>query len=220
MKLPAHLLPAAVSACLLFASGVVQADVYRTVDLKTGAVTYTNIPRQAGVRYQLVLRDNSVSEPARSVPKGVSTGAGSRGAPLTYNWAEKSKLFSNHIAAAAKANNLEPALIRAVISAESAFNPFAESTAGAVGLMQLMPGTAQRYGVANRRDPAQSIHGGARYLRDLLQMFNNNLPLALAAYNAGEHAVVRYGNRIPPYAETINYVPRVLRYYYQFRTPA
>lgn len=219
MKLPSPLLPAAVTACLLFASGAVQADVYRTVDLKTGAVTYTNIPRQAGVRYQLVLRENSVSEP---VPSGTrrTAAAGSRGARLTYSWAEKSKLFSNHIAAAAKANNLEPALIRAVISAESAFNPFAESTAGAVGLMQLMPGTAQRYGVANRRDPAQSIHGGARYLRDLLKMFNNNLPLALAAYNAGEHAVVRYGNRIPPYAETINYVPRVLRYYYQFRTPA
>jgi len=220
MKLPASFLSAAVTACLLFAGSAVQADVYRTVDLKTGAVTYTNIPRQAGVRYQLVLRDNSVSEPVRSAPKSVSTGAGTGAAPLTYSWAEKSRMFSNHIAAAAKANNLEPALIRAVISAESAFNPFAESTAGAVGLMQLMPGTAERYGVANRRDPAQSIHGGARYLRDLLQMFNNNLPLALAAYNAGEHNVVRYGNRIPPFAETRDYVPRVLRFYYQYRSAA
>ena len=208
----------ALVACTLFASAAAQADVYRTVDLKTGAVTYTNIPRQSGMRYQLVLREGSVSEPVSGDRTAGVRGTGSRGASLTYSWAEKSKLFSNHIAAAAKANNLEPALIRAVISAESAFNPFAESTAGAVSLMQLMPGTAQRYGVSNRRDPAQSIHGGARYLRDLLQMFNNNIPLALAAYNAGEDAVIRHGNRIPPYRETIDYVPRVMRYYMQFRT--
>lgn len=220
MRLSTPLLSATAAVCALLVSFAAQADLYRTVDLKTGAVTYTNIPRQSGVRYQLVLREGSVSEPVAGSRNPGTRNAGSRGAPLTYSWAEKSKLFSNHIAAAAKANNLEPALIRAVISAESAFNPFAESTAGAVGLMQLMPGTAQRYGVSNRRDPAQSIHGGARYLRDLLQMFNNNLPLALAAYNAGENAVMRHGNRIPPFAETINYVPRVLRFYYQYRISA
>ena len=203
------------AAAALAASFAAHADIYRTTDLKTGAVTYTNIARPVGGNYKLVLREGFVSEPVISGGR-----AQARGVPLTFSWAEKSKLFARHIAEAAKATAVEPALIRAVISAESAFNPFAESTAGAVGLMQLMPGTAQRYGVANRRDPAQNIHGGARYLRDLLQMFNNNIPLALAAYNAGEDAVIRYGNRIPPYRETIDYVPRVMRYYVQFRSAA
>ena len=83
--------------------------------------------------------------------------------------------------------------------------------------MQLMPGTAKRYGVKNRLDPAQNIHGGARYLRDLQDMFDDNLQLVLAAYNAGEQAVMRYGNRIPPYRETAAYVPRVLQFYRKYR---
>ena len=89
---------------------------------------------------------------------------------------------------------------------------------GAARLMQLMPDTAKRYGVKNRLDPAQSIHGGARYLRDLIRLFKNDLQLAVAAYNAGENAVVRHGNRIPPYSETMTYVPRVMSYYKKYRT--
>jgi len=121
------------------------------------------------------------------------------------------------IEAAAQASQLEPALIHAVIAAESGYNPSALSPKGAVGLMQLMPQTAKRYSVTNPLDPLQNIQGGARYLRDLLRMFNNDLKLALAAYNAGENAVMKYGNRIPPFPETLAYVPRVLSYYRMYR---
>ena len=112
---------------------------------------------------------------------------------------------------------MDPALIHAVIAVESGYNPSARSSAGAVGLMQLMPGTAKRYGVKNRLDPAQNIHGGARYLRDLQVMFDNNLQLVLAAYNAGEEAVRKYGRRIPPYRETAAYVPKVMQLYRKYR---
>lgn len=112
---------------------------------------------------------------------------------------------------------LESALLHAVISVESRYNPKAVSKKGAAGLMQLMPQTAKRYGVADAFDPAQNLDGGAHYLRDLLRKFNN-ISLALAAYNAGEHAVAKHGNRIPPYRETMDYVPRVLDFYRRYRT--
>ena len=83
--------------------------------------------------------------------------------------------------------------------------------------MQLMPGTAERYGVSNRRDPRANVSGGTRYLRDLLNMFDNNLVLALAAYNAGENAVIRNGHEVPPYIETQTYVRRVLKYYNDYK---
>jgi soluble lytic murein transglycosylase-like protein len=83
--------------------------------------------------------------------------------------------------------------------------------------MQLMPGTAKRYGVKNRLDPEQNIQGGARYLRDLQILFGDNLQLVLAAYNAGEHAVMKYGMRIPPYRETSAYVPKVIQLYRKLR---
>jgi soluble lytic murein transglycosylase-like protein len=86
--------------------------------------------------------------------------------------------------------------------------------------MQLMPDTARRYGVQNIFDPVENIHGGVRYLRDLLAMFNGDMRLALAGYNAGENAVIRAGNRVPPYAETQNYVPKVIDLYHRFRTRA
>jgi soluble lytic murein transglycosylase-like protein len=101
-----------------------------------------------------------------------------------------------------RAYGLESALLHAVISVESSYNPKAVSKAGAAGLMQLMPGTAKRYGVADAFDPAQNLRGGANYLRDLLKLFDSDVSLALAAFNAGEDAVMRYGNRIP-YRETL-----------------
>jgi soluble lytic murein transglycosylase-like protein len=125
--------------------------------------------------------------------------------------------FASSIRSVARTVGIEPALIYAVVQAESAFDPNAVSPKGAVGLMQLMPATARRYGVENRRDPMQNLHGGARYLRDLLIEFRD-LRLALAAYNAGENAVRKYGNSVPPYAETQQYVKRVQRFYQRFRT--
>jgi hypothetical protein len=126
--------------------------------------------------------------------------------------------YARQIQAAAMANKVDAALIRAVIAVESGFNPSAVSKGGAVGLMQLMPETARRYKVTDRHDPGQNIHGGAQYLRDLLRMFNNDLHLTIAAYNAGEQAVMKYGNRIPPYRGTLAYVPKVMKFYKQYST--
>jgi soluble lytic murein transglycosylase-like protein len=127
--------------------------------------------------------------------------------------------YGSIIETIARTYALESALIHAVVSAESGYNSTAISKKGAAGLMQLMPETAQRYGVTDRFDPVQNLHGGARYLSDLLRMFNGNLSLALAGYNAGENSVVKYGYQIPPYAETRMYVPKVLDLYrkYQLR---
>lgn len=116
----------------------------------------------------------------------------------------------------AKYLRLDPALLKAVMHVESAFDKYAISHKGARGLMQLMPGTARRYGVASVFDPRQNVVGGARYLRDLLQQFNNDTSLALAGYNAGENAVVRH-NGIPPYRETQRYVQKVLVLYKKYR---
>jgi soluble lytic murein transglycosylase-like protein len=194
------LLVSAVSA------GIAHADIYRYVD-SDGAVQFTNVPPDS--RYKVYLKEKKtkpdpVAQTLASEIRYYDEGARSR--------------YSRHIYAAARLTKLEPALIHAVISAESGYNPLARSHKGAAGLMQLMPETAKRYGVKNRLDPAQNIHGGARYLRDLVRMFNNDLQLAVAAYNAGENAVVKFGNRIPPYNETMTYVPRVMSYYKKYRT--
>jgi len=108
---------------------------------------------------------------------------------------------------------LDVALLEAVVGQESGFNPAAVSRAGAVGLMQLMPDTARRFGVLDRFDPEQNLRGGARYLAWLLDHFNQDLDLALAAYNAGEGSVRQHGNRVPPFAETQAYVRAVRQRY-------
>jgi len=116
--------------------------------------------------------------------------------------------FREEVAAAAREFGVEEAIVRAVMHAESAFNPNAISRAGAQGLMQLMPATAERFGVTDAFDPAQNIRGGVRYLAWLLKRFNGDLALAAAGYNAGEGAVDRHGG-VPPYRETQTYVQRV-----------
>ena len=123
--------------------------------------------------------------------------------------------FSPLIAQVARDQQLRPELLHAVVRVESAYNHKAVSSKGAVGLMQLMPATARRYGVKNAEDPRQNLSGGARYLRYLLGLFGNDLSLALAAYNAGENAVIENGRRIPPYPETQAYVRKVLNFYQQ-----
>jgi len=121
--------------------------------------------------------------------------------------------FARHVRDAAKAANVRPELLHALIHAESGYQPGARSPAGAAGLMQLMPGVLRRFNVRDPMDPRQNIHAGARYVRELLDLFGDNVSLVLAAYNAGEHAVIRAGNRIPPFGQTRAFVPKVMALY-------
>ncbi len=185
-------------------AGIAHADIFRYVDAD-GMVHFTNVPQDS--RFKVYLKEKRKPDPVTETL-----------ASEIRHYDDKQRArYTKPIQDAAKDTRLEPALIHAVISAESGYNPFARSRKGAAGLMQLMPETAKRYGVKNRLDPAQNISGGARYLRDLIRMFKNDVQLAVAAYNAGENAVVRAGNRIPPYQETMTYVPRVMTYYKKYR---
>lgn len=124
--------------------------------------------------------------------------------------AERRAAIAPHILQVAKQHGMDPALISAVAEVESGFNANAVSPKGAIGTMQLIPKTAADYGVTNPYDLQQNLDGGTRYLKDLLAAHNGNLPLALAAYNAGKTNVSRHNQRIPPFNETMLYVPRVL----------
>lgn len=124
--------------------------------------------------------------------------------------------YDTMIEAAAARNNLDPALLHGLIQQESGFDPSSQSSAGAMGLTQLMPGTASSLGVANPLDPAESIEGGARYLAEMMSRFGGNTEAALAAYNAGPGAVAQYGG-VPPYAETQGYVQKVMGYAQSYR---
>lgn len=194
-------------ALLLLASLPAAADIYAYADAN-GVVHYSNVPVEAA--FELVLE--SPPEPT------AGGGEASLRVPLELI-NRRAAAYEHIIREAAEANALEPELLRAVISVESAFNPRAVSKAGARGLMQLMPQTAKRFGVRDSFDPRQNIHGGARYLRVLVERFASNMELVVAAYNAGENAVERYGRSIPPYRETRQYVPRVLNLYHAFSEP-
>jgi soluble lytic murein transglycosylase-like protein len=185
------------------------ADIYSFKD-ENGVVHFSNMPDDK--RYKLIRRE------AGSAPAPVAAQAVAAAANVYMPAEESIRRFSPIIDTASRLHGVDAALIHAVISAESGYNPSALSKAGAMGLMQLMPQTAKRYGVTNIMDPVQNITGGVRYLRDLLSMFNGNLELAIAAYNAGENAVIKYGNKIPPYAETVQYVPKVLGFYRKFQS--
>ena len=124
----------------------------------------------------------------------------------------------NYIVESGKRNSVDPLLLYSIMHQESSFKPRAMSNKGARGLMQLIPSTASRFGVTNIWDPKQNIEGGARYMRFLLNLFNGDVRLALAGYNAGEGAVMKYGNTIPPYSETRNYVKLILARYSKKQT--
>jgi soluble lytic murein transglycosylase-like protein len=123
------------------------------------------------------------------------------------------KRYADIVAKVAREQNVDAALLKAVMTVESGYNVRAKSPKGASGLMQLIPETARRFGVKNIWNPLENIRGGARYLNHLLRLFNGEIELALAAYNAGPGAVIKFGREIPPYPETREYVPRVLLHY-------
>lgn len=124
--------------------------------------------------------------------------------------------YHQEVMVAAKLTALEPALIHAVIAVESGHNPNARSHKGAFGLMQLMPATAQKFSTTAKDSPKQHILAGSKYLRELLNVFDGDVSLALAAYNAGPNAIKKYHGKIPPYAETQQYVPKVLGHFQHF----
>ncbi len=177
-------------------STAVLADVYAFTDLD-GITYFSNVPVDA--RYKIVI--SSARDPAGSK------------STLNPRMLQKSASFDPIIERAAAQSDVAANLLRAVIVVESGFDENAESPKGAQGLMQLMPLTAQHYGADDAFDPTQNIHAGARYLRDLIDRYEDDLELVLAAYNAGEDAVERHGRQIPPFKETRRYVPKVLKVY-------
>lgn len=140
-----------------------------------------------------------------AVPKATNVRA-TREVPV-----ERVQTFDDMIVEHSRRHGIRPDLVRAVVQVESAFNPYARSPKGALGLMQLMPATAREFGVSNPFNPAENVRGGVAYLRQLLDRYGNNEQLALAAYNAGPGAVDKYGESIPPYRETQDYVSKVKR---------
>jgi len=178
----------------LIFSGYVSADVYKRTGID-GRVYYTDTPIK-GIKYKRIIRTK---------PKGY--------AGAFKKLARNKKKYAPIIAKAAKKYQVDEKLLHAVIQTESAYDVKAISSAGAVGLMQLMPATASRYGVSNRKNATENIDGGTHYIKDLFKMFDSNLDLVLASYNAGEGAVKKYNNAIPPYPETQKYVKKVLKLY-------
>lgn len=192
---PHSVLSALAGVCLFVLLVVVPppaaADIYKYVDAN-GGVHLADRPLHRG--YVLIFRNGRKVTPQS----------------WSRNYSLNRKRYGPVVDQVAQRHRLDASLVHAVVQVESAYDPVAVSRAGAVGLMQLMPATAQRYGVPDRRDPHRNLDGGVRYLRDLILRFNN-VVLALAAYNAGESAVERYGNRVPPYPETRRYVQKVMQ---------
>lgn len=176
--------------------------IVRVLD-DTELIHLTNVPETNGKqRFQVIVESNSTS----STDDPVRQSKASR--PLLPSLA-----IQKIVGQAAQKHQVEPELVYAIMGTESAFSANAVSPKGAKGLMQLMPATASRYGVTNLLDVQQNINAGTWHLRTLLDEFNGNKTLALAAYNAGSAAVLRYQKQVPPYSETQAYVPNVLRRY-------
>jgi len=202
------------------------ADVWKVVD-ENGNVQFTN--EAPGKRGQLVISSNGAAPPAadRLPATSAASAASAQTTVAVINASPAYQAVHGSLSAAALSYGVDYDLLKALVATESAFNSKAVSPKGAVGLMQIMPTTAQRYGVQSDRgasvsakltDPDLNIQTGTRYLADLLRLFDGQTELALAAYNAGEAAVARAGNRIPNYRETQSYVVRVMAIYRLLQT--
>ncbi|MDF0729654.1 lytic transglycosylase domain-containing protein [Pseudomonas entomophila] len=174
-------------------AGAAQADVYISLGAD-GTYVLSNVHRP-GRQYERVISE--ASAPTGAVGAQMLTG----------------RPYAELVAEAARAHQVPQALLHALIKAESGYNPKARSAKGALGLMQLMPDTAKAMGVRDVLDPKDNVQGGARYLKRMLKLFDNDITLAVAAYNAGPDAVLSRGRVVPPFAETRRYVPNVLREY-------
>ena len=184
-----------------------QATIYTYVDAD-GIVHFTNVPTDPN--YQPVVRE-------RRPKLSVQTSTGQVLIPgNSADWDPDPDSYDNMIREAANRYQVDPRLIKSVIRAESNFNYLAVSRKGALGLMQLMPATADDMLVGDPFDPRDNIHGGTRYLRKMLGMFNGNLRMALAAYNAGPNRVIKLG-RVPQFKETVNYIKKVQYFYKEYR---
>ena len=185
--------------CLLFLPDLSSAGIYKYVD-ENGTIHFTNCPRDP--KFKLYIRESKedVGDENNS----------------SSSYIKDSNQYDSLISEFSKKYQMDFALIKAIIRAESAFNPFAVSRKGAKGLMQLMPETAFRMNVSNIFNPRENIEGGVRHFKYLLSLFNDDLRLSLAAYNAGENIVAELRS-IPPYRETVDYVRKVLSYYQSYR---
>jgi soluble lytic murein transglycosylase-like protein len=178
--------------CLVLAPAVADAQIYSWTD-ENGRVVLANTPRPGAG--QLV--PSYPAEPRTAVRT------------VNPSTSERARMYDGLIAEHAESHGIRPDLVRAVVQVESAFNPYARSPKGAQGLMQLMPATAEQFGVKNAYNPEENVRAGVAYLRQLLDRYDNDEELALAAYNAGPGAVDRYGEKVPPYAETRHYVAQI-----------
>jgi soluble lytic murein transglycosylase-like protein len=227
----ARLVPPLVAAVFAGAGAAHAGDLYGFVD-EGGRVHVTANPPAGDPRYQLFLRapDDYLLKEAAALPPVRNPGDFRLRSPmarmsadaeqdLLANPALAAKPYRDEVFEASKAHRVDPALVYAVMRAESNYNPNAVSEKGAVGLMQIMPDTGRRFGLKEKelRVPGKNIRTGVQYLSELITLFDGDLRLAVAAYNAGENAVIRHGRRVPPYAETLAYVPRVLRVYEELR---
>lgn len=204
-----------VALSLFLAPSIAQADIYMQQDTSE-QIILTNLNTDSERTNQRVGYELLIENDIRSPSKSENTSAMNNHSNERHDGLSRQQV-SEAVASASAQTSIDPALIHAVIRVESNYNTRAVSRRGAQGLMQLMPSTARRFNVTNPYDPAQNVLAGAQYLRELHTLFNGNMPLILAAYNAGPKAVSKYHMRIPPFMETRLYVPKVLDVYRQIR---